>query len=33
MDGPDFDAHSVDFDLLMKRLDTYKTEECSCQNK
>jgi NAD(P)H-flavin reductase len=31
MDGPDFDAHSVDFDLLMKRLDTYKAEECSCK--
>jgi ferredoxin--NADP+ reductase len=30
MDGPDFDAHQVDFDLLLKRLDTYKTEECSC---
>lgn len=30
MDGPDFDAHQVDFDLLMKRLDTYKNEECSC---
>ncbi len=27
MDGPDFDAHQVDFDLLMKRLDTYKAEE------
>ena len=31
MDGPDFDAAQVDFDLLMKRLDTYKDEECSCQ--
>ncbi|MCX5708815.1 MAG: sulfide/dihydroorotate dehydrogenase-like FAD/NAD-binding protein [Candidatus Omnitrophica bacterium] len=31
MDGPDFDAHQVDFDLLMKRLDTYKNEECTCQ--
>jgi len=31
MEGPDFDAHQVDFDLLMKRLDTYKTEErCHC---
>ncbi len=27
MDGPDFDAHKVDFDELMKRLDTYKQEE------
>ncbi len=33
MDGPDFDGHQVDFDLLMKRLETYKTEECSCQCK
>ena len=30
MDGPDFDASLVNFDLLMKRLDTYKNEECSC---
>lgn len=27
MDGPDFDGHQVDFEELMKRLDTYKTEE------
>jgi len=33
MDGPDFDGHQVDFDLLMKRLETYKAEECSCQCK
>jgi NAD(P)H-flavin reductase len=33
MDGPDFDGHQVDFDLLMKRLDTYKAEECSCCSK
>ncbi|MEA3312816.1 MAG: sulfide/dihydroorotate dehydrogenase-like FAD/NAD-binding protein [Caldisericota bacterium] len=26
-DGPDFDAHLVDFDILMKRLNTYKDEE------
>ena len=26
-DGPDFDAHLVDFNILMKRLDTYKEEE------
>ncbi|MGE5307718.1 MAG: sulfide/dihydroorotate dehydrogenase-like FAD/NAD-binding protein [Deltaproteobacteria bacterium] len=31
MEGPDFDAHQVDFDLLMKRLETYKKEECSCR--
>jgi len=30
MDGPDFDGHAVDFDLLMKRLETYKGEECAC---
>lgn len=27
VDGPDFDAHQVDFDLLAKRLQTYKKEE------
>ncbi len=32
MDGPDFDAHQVDFDLLIKRLETYKPEEGSCCN-
>ncbi len=26
-DGPDFDGHLVDFDELIKRLDTYKEEE------
>ncbi len=26
-DGPDFDAHLVNFDELMKRLNTYKEEE------
>ncbi len=26
-DGPDFDAHLVNFDELMKRLNTYKKEE------
>ncbi|MFA5099332.1 MAG: sulfide/dihydroorotate dehydrogenase-like FAD/NAD-binding protein [Candidatus Omnitrophota bacterium] len=31
MDGPDFDGHQVDFALLMKRLETYKPEECTCQ--
>jgi ferredoxin--NADP+ reductase len=30
MDGPDFDGHNVDFTELMKRLDTYKTEEKVC---
>ncbi len=27
VDGPEFDAHEVDFDLLMKRLSTYREEE------
>ena len=27
VDGPEFDAHDVNFDLLIKRLDTYKTQE------
>ena len=27
VDGPEFDAHQVNFDLLAKRLQTYKTEE------
>jgi sulfide dehydrogenase subunit beta len=32
MEGPDFDAHQVDFDLLIKRLETYKDEEqCHCK--
>jgi NAD(P)H-flavin reductase len=27
VDGPEFDAHEVDFDLLITRLETYKKEE------
>lgn len=27
VDGPEFDAHEVDFDLLMKRLRTYREQE------
>ncbi len=27
VDGPDFDGHQVDFDLLTKRLDAYKEQE------
>lgn len=27
VDGPEFDAHEVDFDLLIKRLETYKAQE------
>ncbi len=32
MDGPDFDGHQVDFPELMKRLESYKCEECACQS-
>lgn len=32
MDGPDFDGHQVDFDLLIKRLDTYKDEETATRH-
>lgn len=28
VDGPEFDGHLVDFDLLADRLSTYRTEEC-----
>jgi len=27
VDGPEFDGHQVNFDLLLKRLDTFKKEE------
>ena len=27
VDGPEFDGHLVDFDLAMKRVALYKTEE------
>jgi len=27
VDGPEFDGHKVNFDLMMKRLDAYKTQE------
>ena len=27
VDGPEFDGHQVNFDLLMKRQGTYKAEE------
>lgn len=30
MDGPDLDGHKVNFDELIKRLETYKAEECTC---
>jgi ferredoxin--NADP+ reductase len=31
VDGPEFDAHQVDFELLLDRLDIYKNEEHLCQ--
>jgi len=31
VDGPEFDAHQVDFDLLMARLSSYHEEEHECQ--
>ena len=27
VDGPEFDGHKVNFDLMMKRLGAYKTQE------
>jgi NAD(P)H-flavin reductase len=27
VDGPEFDAHEIDYDEMIKRLNTYKTEE------
>lgn len=33
VDGPAFDGHKVDFDELMRRLQTYKDEEKVCLNK
>ena len=32
-DGPEFDGHKVDFDLVMKRLGTYKEEEKEKMNE
>jgi ferredoxin--NADP+ reductase len=32
VDGPEFDAHQVNFDLLMKRQATYKAEEHEAQH-
>lgn len=31
VDGPEFDGHKVDFDLLMDRLDVYHDEEEECK--
>ncbi|MBK7868620.1 MAG: sulfide/dihydroorotate dehydrogenase-like FAD/NAD-binding protein [Ignavibacteriales bacterium] len=33
VDGPEFDAHEVDFTLLMKRNNTYRSEEKSALDK
>ncbi|APG27719.1 ferredoxin-NADP reductase [Syntrophotalea acetylenivorans] len=33
VDGPEFDGHLVDFDLLADRLSTYRTEECKMIRK
>lgn len=33
VDGPEFDGHKVDFDLLMKRLQTYVAEEIIAMNQ
>ena len=33
VDGPEFDAHQVDWDEMMKRLDTYKEHECQALNR
>ncbi len=31
VDGPEFDAHLVDFDVLMKRQGMYKRQEAECE--
>jgi ferredoxin/flavodoxin---NADP+ reductase len=31
VDGPEFDGHEVDFDLLMSRLSIYESEEHNCK--
>jgi ferredoxin--NADP+ reductase len=33
VDGPEFDGHKVNFDLMMKRLDTYKDQEQKAHNQ
>ncbi len=33
VDGPEFDGHKVNFDLMIKRLDTYKDKEKSSYEK
>ena len=32
IDGPEFDAHQVDFDGLSDRLTSYRKEEAVCQS-
>jgi len=32
VDGPEFDGHKVNFDLMMKRLDAYKDQEQKAHN-
>jgi ferredoxin--NADP+ reductase len=32
IDGPEFDAHKVDFDELLMGLNTYKDEEIKARN-
>ena len=33
VDGPEFDGHKVNFDLMMKRLDAYKQQEQKAHNQ
>ena len=33
IDGPEFDAHKVDFDEMLLRLNGYKAEECEADKK
>ena len=33
VDGPEFDAHKVDFDLMLKRLGAYKDFEVAAYEK
>ena len=33
VDGPEFDAHQVDFDEMLMRLNAYKDEETACLSK
>ena len=33
VDGPEFDGHKVNFDLLIKRLSTYEKQEKEALNK